>query len=32
MEIIGAEEAANLAGVPNLSQKGTRRGNWLTRD
>src|SRR3984893_2406138 len=30
--IIGAEEAANLAGVPNLSQKGTRLGNWLTRD
>jgi integrase len=30
--IIGAEEAANLAGVPNLSQKGTRVGNWLTRE
>ena len=30
--IIGAEEAANIAGVPNLSQKGTRLGNWLTRD
>jgi len=30
--IIGAEEAANLAGVPNLPQKGTRVGNWLTRD
>src|ERR1700712_2353669 len=29
---IGAEEAANIAGVPNLSQKGTRMGNWLTRD
>jgi integrase len=28
--IIGAEEA--FAGVPNLSQKGTRLGNWLTRD
>jgi hypothetical protein len=26
------EEAANLAGVPNLSQKGTRVGNWLTRE
>ena len=26
------EEAANLSGVPNLSQKGTRVGNWLTRD
>jgi integrase len=30
--IIDAEEAANLAGVPNLPQKGTRVGNWLTRD
>jgi hypothetical protein len=30
--IIGAEEAANLAGVPNLSQQGTRVGNWLTRE
>jgi site-specific recombinase XerD len=30
--IIDAEEAANLAGVPNLSQKGTRMGNWLTRE
>ncbi len=30
--IINAEEAANLAGVPNISQKGTRLGNWLTRE
>src|SRR5277367_534938 len=30
--IIGVEEAANLAGVPNLPQKGTRLGNWLTRE
>ena len=30
--IIGVEEAANLSGVPNLSQKGTRVGNWLTRE
>jgi integrase len=30
--IIGAEEAAKLAGVPNLPQKGTRLGNWLTLD
>jgi hypothetical protein len=30
--IIGAEEAASIAGVPNLSQKGTRVGNWPTRD
>jgi hypothetical protein len=29
--VIGAEEAANLAGVPNFSRKGTRLGNWLTR-
>ena len=27
--VIGAEDAANIAGVPNLSQKGTRLGNWL---
>jgi site-specific recombinase XerC len=30
--MIGAEEAANLTEVPNLPQKGTRLGNWLTRD
>jgi integrase len=30
--LLGAEAAANLTGVPNLSQKGTRLGNWLTRD
>jgi integrase len=30
--IIGAEEAANPAGVPNLAPKGTRLGNWLTRE
>jgi integrase len=30
--IIDAEEAANLAGVPNLPQRGTRLGNWLTRE
>jgi integrase len=30
--LLGAEEAANLTDVPNLSQKGTRLGNWLTRD
>jgi site-specific recombinase XerD len=30
--ILGAEEAANLSSVPNLAQKGTRMGNWLTRD
>jgi integrase len=30
--MIGAEEAANLTDVPNIRQKGTRLGNWLTRD
>ena len=30
--MLGAEEAENLTGVPNLSQKGTRLGNWLTRE
>jgi integrase len=30
--IIGLEEAANLSDVPNVRQKGTRLGNWLTRE
>jgi integrase len=30
--MLGAEEAASLTEVPNLSQKGTRVGNWLTRE
>jgi len=30
--LLGAEDAANLTEVPNLSQKGTRLGNWLTRE
>ena len=30
--LIGVEEAANLSGVPNIPQKGTRLGNWLTRE
>jgi integrase len=30
--MLGAEEAANLTEVPNISQKGTRLGNWLTRE
>ena len=30
--MIGLEEAANLTGVPNARQKGTRLGNWLTRE
>src|ERR1700737_1885534 len=29
---IGLEEAANLSDVPNVRQKGTRLGNWLTRE
>jgi integrase len=30
--MIGIEEAANLSDVPNVRQKGTRLGNWLTRE
>jgi integrase len=30
--LIGQEEAASLTEVPNISQKGTRLGNWLTRE
>jgi site-specific recombinase XerD len=30
--MIGQEEAASLTDVPNISQKGTRLGNWLTRE
>ena len=30
--MIGLEEAANLSDVPNVRQKGTRLGNWLTRE
>jgi site-specific recombinase XerD len=30
--MLGAEEAANPTGVPNIPQKGTRLGNWLTRE
>jgi integrase len=30
--MIGLEEAANLIDVPNVRQKGTRLGNWLTRE
>jgi hypothetical protein len=30
--LIGAEDAASLAEVPNIPQKGTRLGNWLTRE
>src|SRR5882757_4500567 len=30
--MIGQEEAASLTEFPNISQKGTRLGNWLTRE
>ena len=30
--MLWAEEAANLTEVPNIPQKGTRLGNWLTRE
>jgi integrase len=30
--MIGLEEATNLIDVPNVPQKGTRLGNWLTRE
>jgi site-specific recombinase XerD len=30
--MIGSEEAASLTDIPNMSQKGTRLGNWLTRE
>jgi integrase len=30
--MLSAEEAANLTDVPNVRQKGTRLGNWLTRE
>jgi integrase len=30
--MLGSEEAASLTEVPNISQKGTRLGNWLTRE
>src|SRR5258707_9439588 len=30
--MIGLEEAANVSDVPNARQKGTRLGNWLTRE
>jgi site-specific recombinase XerD len=31
-DMIGSEEAASLTDIPNISQKGTRLGNWLTRE
>jgi integrase len=30
--MIGHEEAASLTDIPNVPQRGTRLGNWLTRD
>jgi len=30
--MLSAEDAANLTEIPNIRQKGTRLGNWLTRD
>jgi integrase len=30
--MLSAEEAAHLTEVPNIRQKGTRLGNWLTRE
>lgn len=30
--ILNAEQAAQMADVPNLTQKGSRMGNWLTRE
>ena len=30
--LIGSEEAASLTDVPNIPPKGTRLGNWLTRE
>jgi integrase len=29
--MLGAEEASSLTDIPNISQKGTRLGNWLNR-
>ena len=30
--LLSQEEAANLTDVPNIRQKGTRLGNWLTKE
>ncbi|MGI4758814.1 MAG: tyrosine-type recombinase/integrase [Janthinobacterium lividum] len=30
--MLSAEEASNLTDIPNIRQKGTRMGNWLTRE
>ena len=30
--MLSAEEAGRLTGIPNIRQKGTRLGNWLTKE
>jgi integrase len=30
--MLSAEEAAHLTEIPNIRQKGTRFGNWLTKE
>ena len=30
--MLSAEDAANLTEIPNIRQRGTRLGNWLTRE
>ena len=30
--MLSAEDAANLTRIPNIRQRGTRLGNWLTRE
>jgi integrase len=30
--MLGVEEAASLTDIPNIRQKGTRLGNWMTRE
>ncbi len=30
--MLSAEEAAHLTEVPNIRQRGTRLGNWLTKE
>jgi len=30
--MVGSDEAASLSEIPNIRQKGTRLGNWLTRE
>ena len=30
--MLSVDEASHLTGIPNVTQKGTRLGNWLTRE